>query len=246
VTAPGTPPEGLPEIDGPGSLPEGRTLHDELRRRIVGGQIPPGTVLFETTVGRSFGVSRTPVREAFARLVDEGLLTRQGRGCSVTSRTPEEIIEIFEVRAALERAAAELAASRCSEFDLAALEAMDERTNELVRQLGGEPASRAVTDEIQRLNRDWHHRLLRSTKHGFLIRELEYVLDMQATYDHQMPVRGHAGLAGALNDHEDILAALRARDARAAAEAMTAHLAEVRVGRVRQYVAHSELDNPSP
>ncbi|MFD5497133.1 GntR family transcriptional regulator [Streptomyces sp. NPDC127091] len=73
-----------------------------IRKIILDGQSPPGTVLIPTGLSTQFNVSRTPVREALIRLEQEGLVTRATRGYVVRTRTPQEILEICEARIALE------------------------------------------------------------------------------------------------------------------------------------------------
>ena len=82
-----------------------------LREAIVGNLLPPGSRLAEIALAAKLGVSRTPVREAFAQLEREGLLTIVARvGLFVRQVTVRDIDEIYTVRAALEGLAVELAA----------------------------------------------------------------------------------------------------------------------------------------
>src|SRR5690554_6018259 len=84
-----------------------------LRESIIGWDLPPGTVLAEVQQSTRLGVSRTPVREALARLAAEGLVEPQtGRGLVVAAVSPTTIIELFEARKPLEERAAALAAHR--------------------------------------------------------------------------------------------------------------------------------------
>lgn len=86
-----------------------RTLRDE----IVDWKLPPGSVLGEVEQSTRLGVSRTPLREALARLTADGLVAPQaGRGLVVTDISLENIRELFEVRQALESQAARIAATR--------------------------------------------------------------------------------------------------------------------------------------
>jgi DNA-binding GntR family transcriptional regulator len=74
-----------------------------LQDQIVSGALPGGTRLFAETIAKELGTSRMPVREALRQLDAEGYVTiRPNRGAVVTSRTPEEVIELFEIRAVLE------------------------------------------------------------------------------------------------------------------------------------------------
>jgi GntR family transcriptional regulator, rspAB operon transcriptional repressor len=84
-----------------------------LRSDIVDWRLPPGTVLAEVELSARLGVSRTPVREALAKLSAEGLAEPQsGRGVVVSEISLDHLGELFELRSALECRAAELAATR--------------------------------------------------------------------------------------------------------------------------------------
>lgn len=85
----------------------------ELRQRIVGGELPGGTRLYEVALAEELDISRTPVREAMSRLAEEGLLERaRGGGFVVRSFTYRDVIDAIELRGVLEGTAARLAAER--------------------------------------------------------------------------------------------------------------------------------------
>ena len=87
--------------------------YSTLRDEIIDWALPPGSVLGEVEQAARLGVSRTPLREALARLTADGLVaTQAGRGLVVTDISIENIRELFEVRQALEEQAARLAAIR--------------------------------------------------------------------------------------------------------------------------------------
>lgn len=84
-----------------------------LRSDIINWRLTPGTVLGEVELSARLGVSRTPIREALAKLTAEGLSEPQsGRGVVVSAISLEHLDELFELRTALECRAAELAAQR--------------------------------------------------------------------------------------------------------------------------------------
>lgn len=87
--------------------------YDTLRSDIINWRLTPGTVLGEVELSERLGVSRTPIREALAKLTAEGLSEPQsGRGVVVSEISLDHLDELFELRAALECKAAELAAQR--------------------------------------------------------------------------------------------------------------------------------------
>lgn len=95
-----------------------------LRRRLIEGQYPPGSRLVEERLAHDFGVSRTPIRQALARAAAEGLVQLfPNRGAVARSFTPDDLLEIYELRAVLEGHAAARAATQISAAQLADLEA---------------------------------------------------------------------------------------------------------------------------
>lgn len=91
----------------------GERAYAALYSDIINWTLAPGTVLGEVELSERLGVSRTPIREALARLVAEGLAEPQsGRGTVVSEISLDHLDELFELRSALECRAAELAARR--------------------------------------------------------------------------------------------------------------------------------------
>lgn len=89
-----------------------RSLYQRLRRSIVEGDLRPNDRLVETDLARALDVSRTPIRECLQRLAADGLVEHRGRSWVIHEHTPDEISEIYEVRACLEGYAAYLASRR--------------------------------------------------------------------------------------------------------------------------------------
>lgn len=87
-----------------------RAYHD-IKNRIMSGEYPPGAPLSESALTRVIEASRTPIREALCRLVEEGYVERvQGRGFHVSRITIQVLQDAFEVRRLLEGTAARRAA----------------------------------------------------------------------------------------------------------------------------------------
>lgn len=89
------------------------TAYAALRDDILQWKYPPGTAFAEVEHATRLSISRTPIREAFARLTAEGLLVAlPGRGLVVSELSRETIVELFELRLVLESEAARLVALR--------------------------------------------------------------------------------------------------------------------------------------
>jgi len=105
---------------------------DELREAIVNLRLRPGEPLREAALAEKLGVSKTPLREAFARLEQEGLVeTTSFKGAVVTGYSERDLKEIYELRALLEGAAARSATEHPNEATLHALRDVLDRSRAL-------------------------------------------------------------------------------------------------------------------
>lgn len=120
-----------------------------LRQQILEFDLEPGTVIGEVETASQVGVSRTPLREALARLLADGLLVQEGaRGVAVASIEPEDVRQLTELREALDTQAARLAAKRRDPRDF---EILATSFRELAAQLpspSGHGADREATYEL--------------------------------------------------------------------------------------------------
>ncbi len=93
-------------------------VYEELLNAIIQGRFRPGEALREDRIASMLGASRTPVREALARLEREGFVAKDGRSYVVTPITKDDVIQLYEERIPLEAMAAKLAAIRATEDQL--------------------------------------------------------------------------------------------------------------------------------
>ena len=199
-------------MDSPAPLGRGQDAYARVREAIRDGTLPPGVRLTETDLAHRFGVSRTPIRQAIARLEAEGLLTHEPRrGLSVSRPDHSQIVELYVMREILEGAAARLAAQHASETEIAAME-------ELV---AGEPAVFADAPKLAAVNQRLHGLLYLAAHNRYLLRSLEQLSATMALLPSLLTFGGRARQAH--EEHLALLAALRARDGAAAEEAAKAH-----------------------
>ena len=131
-------------------------VYGELRQAILDARIYDDATdlrLDERTLAEQLGISRTPVREALARLAQEGLVEIQPRkGVFILRKTRDEILEMITVWAALESMAARLATERATDAEIASL-----------RRLASgfeTDAARAHIDDYSEANITFHQRIL--------------------------------------------------------------------------------------
>lgn len=144
-----------------------------LRERILGGALGPGTRLLEVPLSEELRISRTPLREAMARLVEEGLLERvRAGGFMVRSFSFQDVIDAIELRGVLEGTAARLAAERGAPGE--ALEGLKRTVSELDRCFGEAPGE-VDFERYSELNAVFHHALSSLAGSTVIRRELERV-----------------------------------------------------------------------
>ena len=200
-------------------------LYLQLRGAIESGELAAGEWLVEASLARRYGVSRTPVREALRRLEQDGLVERGERGLQVRTRSPEEILEIYEVRIVLEGLAARFAALRRSALDLARLE----RAAEIMEQLqSSEPAAQAES------NLAYHQAIWRSS-HNATLMDMLHRLQGHLTRYPATTLSRPGRWPVVLEDHQQLLEAIREGQADHAQELAEAHMAAARDIRLKMY-----------
>jgi DNA-binding GntR family transcriptional regulator len=189
------------------------------RRPRPGGRL----LLLETVLSKKSGVSRTPIREALGRLAQDGFLERSSRGFRVRVRSPEEILEIYEARIALESACTGFAATRRTDFDLAQIAFVLEQRREADDNRTFGP-----------LNNEWHA-VLRTAAHN------ETIVSLLDRLDSQLEIYRARGASStpahlALEEHTAIFEAVRDQRPLEAESLMRQHLSRTRDQRVEAFL----------
>lgn len=202
-------------------------VYERLRSDLVAGVFELGAPLSEATLTARYGGSRTPIREALARLDQDALVERGPRGYQVRVGSPADVLEIYEARIALEGVAAADAAERRTELELARLRKIHE-------QMCTSTEARVILDMNTRF-----HRELWAAAHNQTISTLLQRLSAQLRL-FDRGTRGIDDLEDTKAEHERILEAIAHRDSATARAELTAHLARTREERINHF-AQSDL-----
>lgn len=209
-----------PVLLEPTGLGPRRGLHDQaaerLRALIVDGTLTAGAALVETELSAALGISRTPLREALKLLAVEGLVElRPNRSPRVAELRPDAVSELFEAIAAIERAAAELAALRITPAELERLSAY--QTEMEAHHAAGELAPYFALN--QRI-----HALIVACARNAPLREAHEALHARAEIARRRALDSRARWDESVAEHRAILAALEGRDAAAAGRLLADHV----------------------
>ena len=189
-------------------------IFEALQNEILEGSLQPGDRLKEADLAERFGLSRTPIREALRRLETRGLLVHEPyRGMVVAQLEPSAIGELYVMREVLDSAAARLAAQHATDTEIAAMETQIARDKTILDN----PTKLAAS------NRAFHIAIYRAAHNRFLVKSSDALTEALALLGPttlSAKGRGKQSIA----EHEAIVAAIKARDGAAAAEAARLHI----------------------
>jgi DNA-binding GntR family transcriptional regulator len=197
----------------------GTRVFEALRQAIVQLQLQPGNPLSEADIGRQLGVSRQPVREAFIKLAESGLVEiRPQRGTFVRLISLREVSNARFLREAIEVAILKKAALEASDSDIATL-------NELVASQRA-VAAKGDTVAFLRLDEKFHQAIARSADCEDAWRVLEG-LKAQMDRVRYLSLPDATPLETIIDQHEKIVLAMQAHAPEDAEKAMHLHLSEI-------------------
>lgn len=185
-----------------------------LRGAILRGDIAPDTHLTVGRIAQMLGMSPTPVREAIRTLQAEGLLRHEPHhSVSVNRYSPQDIHDLYQMRADLESQATCIAATRLDNATLDRLATLNERMRAL--------AVAGDIDALNRLNGEWHLLIYDAADNRILLDVVQH-LWKKFVWDINWILPGRS--LRSVEEHDAVLEALRAHDAEEAVRRMREHL----------------------
>ncbi|GAA3785294.1 GntR family transcriptional regulator [Streptomyces phyllanthi] len=213
--------ESVPSGESPAAAAGGRRLaldvHGRLRAMILSGELPPGSVLLQAEMARKLGVSRTPMREAFRLLQEEGLIdARPDQRARVRAVDPEDLDAVYGARIMLETLAVSMTAKSLTAEDIERMSGALKRMEEL--------AGNDRPDEWHAAHKEFHH-IATQAVGPHLQRMLASLGEHSERYIRLAQLGAPASWGRAHADHEALLEALSLSDPAEAARLIARHLA---------------------
>ena len=191
-------------------------VFENIREAIINGHLKPGERLMEIQLAEELGVSRTPVREAIRKLELEGFVVMIPRkGAYVTDITIKDIVDVFELRWALEALAAELAAERATEEEI---EQMERHLLELAKVIEEQDVKKIV--EIDTRFHETIYTASRNKRLGQILSLLGELIQRYRTLTLSKSER----IKVTMEEHRAIVEALAARDPQRAGRLAQEHI----------------------
>lgn len=207
-------------------LPE--KVYHAIRERIVNGELQPGTRLEFKKMSAELGVSTTPLREAMNKLATEGLVELLPRlGALVKRMDPQEAIEVFGVREAVESYSAERAAMLMNDEQLTELGDILSAMKRLVEAFKAEPdeqLAEATEKRFLDLDRAFHLHIIDATGNRRLTKLLADTQVLERVFRPHRIVHNLSVIEDAWSAHNAIYQAIRKRDADKARTEMANHI----------------------
>jgi len=190
-------------------------VYQRLKKAILAGSLKPGQRLVGDKIADELGVSRMPVRAALRQLEAEGFVVNEPyKGTMVTELSWRNIEEIYDIRIVLEGYAMKLIVDRVSNEQI--------RELEQILEAAREKAQENDIEEVQNLD-DQFHRKLFAMCDAAKLTELITNLWEQCSFYRSMASILRKSPAQALEQHKQILEALKSRDAGRAVQAVQYH-----------------------
>ena len=207
----------------PETISKSEYVYQTLQEQILSGAFPPGMPLFIREISVQLDVSRTPVKEAIGRLTYDGYVELLPNRCAIVARiSASEIMELLEVREALEGSAAFYAAQRRTEEDIEEMR----RISNYHRNIPYENK-----EEMVLWDRKLHMAIAKATNNQQMINMLDKVFEKLVRI--ALPISPDR-LMDSVRQHEAILDAIRQRNAEEARRMMMDHDRDV-IASVKSY-----------
>ena len=207
-------------------------LVQQIRDEIICGNFEPGMRLRLRNLADQFNVSTQPIREALSELEAEGLVqTEPRKGAIVTALSPEELIDLFEIRATLESMATRLAVPHINAEVLEVL-------NGLIRDMDGHMGK---VVELVQLNKRFHLTLYTLSGRKHLCNIINSLRSSTSHYLHAY-MHGLDGMPLAQDEHRAIVKACAEKDEAEAAVLVYRHVMQAGEG-IIEYINQKDKDS---
>ncbi|MCM3388212.1 GntR family transcriptional regulator [Ureibacillus chungkukjangi] len=199
---------------------KGNSVYDFIIQQIKMGDIVPGQTLTERAIANEIGVSRTPIREAFKKLIEQGLMEYEPhKGVKVTLYSKEKIEDLYEIRELLEG----LSVGRIAESHTAE----DIKLLENYIELAEKEAEQGSLIRLSEINSEFHNTLARLSGNHYLL-EIMSDLQMQISLLMSQSLSNKGRPYENIQEHRMIINAIKTGDKSLAEETAKFHVRKSR------------------
>jgi DNA-binding GntR family transcriptional regulator len=217
-------------------------IYETLKNAIIRGEISPSQRLFEVEVAKIFKASRTPVREAFRRLEQDGAAERLAQGgIRVPKLDVHTIQDLFDLRLILEVHAIELASARISAEEIADLKQIRAQANELLKS--SDISQDFTLNRFFELSSMFHDTIYNATRSRVLIKVISNLRGMVLSM-RSMSIRLDS-IREIWDEHSQLIDHLERKEKAAAVRLIKQHVSKT-ASQVLSFVRSKQSDNNDP
>lgn len=197
------------------NLPLTVNAYNTIKQQIIDLHLKPGEIVLAQNLAKSLGISRTPVREALVRLTHEGLVEHaNGRKFRITEITLESILEMYEIREALEITAIKEVSKRCTEEMVAHLREIISKMKKMLKEKD--------YDAFFDLDLAFHTYIIEQHGNKTMLKMLDQLHD-QVQRIRYLTLNIEGRVSHTIDEHELICRAMEKCDQKGAVKAITEH-----------------------
>lgn len=199
---------------------KGNSVYDFILNQMMNGEILPGQTITERAIANEIGVSRTPIREAFKKLIEQGLMVYEPhKGVKVTFYSLEKIENLYEIREVLEGLAVRRLAERYTENNMLELE-------EYIK-LAEVEVVKGDLQKLSEINSQFHKSIAKLSGNHYL-HEIMGSLQIQIALLMSQSLSNKGRPRENILEHKMLINAIRSRDAKLAEETAKYHVRKSR------------------
>ncbi len=197
-------------------LPLRDVVFNTLREAILKGDLKPGERLMELQLASKLGVSRTPIREAIRMLEQEGLaVTIPRRGAEVARMTEKDMEDVLQIREVLDKLAVQIACDKMTEQQLVNLTLAMKNFENAIQ---AENLKKIIDYDVE-----FHDIIYEATDNPKLVTLLSNLREQIYRYRVEY-LKGKENYPMLIEEHEEIVNALKQKNKERVAEAMQTHI----------------------
>jgi len=202
--------------------------YEHIRDKMLRGELLPGSRLSNRKLAAEVGVSFIPVREAIGQLVSEGLAEhRSNFGAVVRNPSREELVDLYDLRLALECHAVRTAAQHIGPAEIDELEQRNQRMMQIAAKVGKSASaeiSSETSGELMAVDAAFHLIMLRAAGNSLVIKTVSDLRVMERVFAHRRWAWDRGSLDRICEEHHQVITCLRDGNGDGAAAAMADHI----------------------
>ena len=213
-------------------LPLRDKIYHIIRKAILERELEPGRRLTEMEISKKYGISRTPIREAFRKLESEGFLTILPRkGAIITDLNEQTVLEFYQIKGALEALAGRLAVENFKHSDIKELEELNNKLKNIAKE------ENTTLENFNKIHNQFHRKFILLSNNKLLIEILDNLTKRYLRF--RLMVEHTNFIDEVVKQHDEIIDAFKNKNIRLISDSIKKN-AELGAQLIKKYYINKE------